>query len=185
MNDITILKEMLSEGAQIPLQQREDKYSAVLKDKQAGTTLQILALPHNSVVIRAEVFKQPNVFKKERGVRRRADFVIVSSVGTEKWIVCIETKRGEKKDREHIEQQLRGAQCFIGYCRCVGQSFWQSESFLDGYQYRFVSVANIKAGKQSTRFYKPGDPSARALHDKPDTFLEILGRQTLYFPELT
>ena len=155
VNDIAILQETLSAGAQVPLQQAEDKFSVTLKDKQAETTVEITDLPDNSIVIRAEAFKPPDVFKGSKGERRRADFVIVSNVATEKWIICIETQAGTGKNIEDVEQQLRGAQCFMGYCKCIGKSFWQSEKFLDDYQYRFVSIAGININKQSTRFYKP------------------------------
>lgn len=185
MNDIAILKKMLSEGAQVRLQQVAGNTSVELKDKQGKTTVEITELPDDSIVIRAEVFKPPTVFKGSKGERRRADFVIVSNVPTEKWIICIETQAGTGKDPEDIEQQLRGAQCFMGYCKCIGKSFWQSENFLDGYQYRFVSISGININKQSTRFYKPRNPFGEKPHDSPDTFLEILARQSLHFDELT
>ena len=185
MNDITILQEMLSTGAQVPLQQTAGACSVTLKDKQANTTVEITDLPHDSIVIRAEDFKPPNVFKGSKGERRRADFVIVSNAGNENWIICIETQAGTGKDAKHVEQQLRGAQCFMGYCKCVGKSFWQSGNFLDDYQYRFISISGININKQSTRFYKPASRTGKKLHDRPETFLEISERQSLYFNELT
>ena len=185
MNDITILQEMLNTGAQVPLQQTEEKCSVTLKDKKANTSVEITDLPHDSIVIRAEAFKPPTVFKGSKGERRRADFVIVSNATTEKWIICIETQAGTGKDPEDIEQQLRGAQCFIGYCKCIGKSFWQSERFLEDYQYRFVSISGININKQSTRFYQPRNESKGISHDSPDAFLEVLARQSLYFDELT
>ena len=185
MNDITILQEMLSPGAQVPLQQTAEQCSVTLRDKQAQTTVEITDLPDDSIVIRAETFKPPNVFKGSKGERRRADFVIVSNTEDENWIICIETQAGTGKDAKHVEQQLRGAQCFIGYCKCIGKSFWQSGNFLDGYQYRFVSISGINISKQSTRFYTPRNQPRKQSHDKPESFLEILERQSLYFNELT
>ncbi len=185
VNDIIILQEMLSTGAQVPLQQTAGKCFVTLRDKQAKTAVEITDLPHNSIVIKAEVFKPPNVFKGSKGERRRADFVIVSHAATEKWIICIETQAGTGKDPEDVEQQLRGAQCFIGYCKCIGKSFWKSAGFLDDYQYRFVSISGININKQSTRFYKPRNQSRQRLHNTPEAFLEFLGYQSLYFNELT
>ena len=185
MNDITILQKMLNVSAQVPLQQSAGNISVKLKDKQAKTSVEITDIPHDSIVIRAEAFKPPTVFKGSKGERRRADFVIVSNAATEKWIICIETQAGTGKDPEDVEQQLKGAQCFIGYCKCIGKSFWQSEKFLDDYQYRFVSIAGININKQSTRFYQPRNVSREISHDSPDAFLEILARQSLYFDELT
>ena len=185
MNDITILQEMLSAGAQVPLQQIRGTCSVTLKDKQAKTTVEITDLPHGSLVIRAEAFKPPTVFKGSKGERRRADFVIVSIAAMEKWIICIETQKATGKDSEQVEQQLRGAECFIGYCKCIGKSFWQSQKFLDGYQYRFVSIVNINIDKQTTRFYRPGNQPKRKLHDSPENFREIEGHQSLHFNQLT
>lgn len=185
VNDITILQEMLSAGAQVPLRQIEGTCSVTLKDKQAKTTVEITDVPQDSIVIKAEAFKPPTVFKGSKGERRRADFVIVSNAAKEKWIICIETQAGTGKDPEDVEQQLRGAQCFIGCCKCIGKSFWKSEKFLDDYQYRFVSIAGININKQSTRFYQPRNQSRETSHDSPDVFLEILARQSLYFDELT
>lgn len=184
MNDIAILQAMLTSGAQLPLKQTTGITSVTLKDKQAKTSVEIADMPSDSIVIRAEVFKPPNILTAQKGQRRRADFVIVSNTETDKWIICIETQKGTGKDRGHVEQQLRGAECFIGYCQCIGKSFWQSAAFLDDYEYRYVSIVNINIDKQSTRAYKPKRQSGKIVHDSPDTFREILGHQTLYFNEL-
>lgn len=183
MNDIEILQKMLTRDAQVSLQRRHGTSTSVkLTDRQSTATVEIEKLPQDSVVIRAEAFKPPNVFKNLKGERRRADFVIVSNEVGEKWVVCIETQAGASKNRAYIASQLKGAQCFIGYCKCIGKVFWESEAFLDGYQYRFVSIANINANKQRTR---PDSNANRKLHDNPDAFKEIFERQNLYFDELT
>ncbi len=185
MNDIAILQTMLTNGAQVPLKQTTGKPSVTLKDKQANTSVDIADIPNESIVIRAELFKPPTIFKPQKGLRKRADFIIVSNSQTGKWIICIETQKGTGKDPDEIEQQLRGAECFIGYCKCVGKSFWQSAKFLDGYQYRYVSIVNINIDKQTTRAYQPKNQANRKTHDSPDTFREILGHKILYFNELT
>ena len=149
------------------------------------TNVEIANLPDESVVFKSDYFKPPNILTAKNGQRRRADFVIVSNSKTEKWVICIETQKGTGKDPEDIEQQLRGAECFIGYCKCIGKSFWQSAKFLDDYQYRYVSIVNINIDKQTTRAYKPKSRTSKKAHDSPGTFREILGHQTLYFDELT
>ncbi len=183
MNDIAILKKMLSEGAQVPLQQAAGKTSVELKDKK--TTVEITELPDDSIVIKPDYFKPPNILKSLKGQLKRADFAIVSNAEKNKWIICIETQKATGKDSEEVEQQLRGAQCLIGYCKCIGKSFWQSKNFLDGYQYRFVSIVNINVDKQTTRFYKPKNQPKKKLHDSPEDFREIQGHQSLHFNQLT
>ena len=185
MNDITILQEMLSTGAQVPLQQTAGTCSATLRDTQANTTVEITDIPHDSIVIKVDYSQPLNILKSVKGQRRRADFAIVSNAAKSKWIICIETQKATGKDPAEVEQQLRGAECLIGYCKCIGKSFWQSKNFLDGYQYRFVSIVNINIDKQTTRPYKPGNQPRKRLHDNPEDFREISGHQSLHFDELT
>ena len=172
MNDIEILKEMLVSDAQVPLQQRQGRPSVERTDTQASTTVEIKGLPHDSIVIRAEDFKDPlTVFKGLKGERRRADFVIVSNKEGGKWIICIETQAGHSKTAAHVEAQLKGAQCFISYCKCIGRSFWEWEEFLDGYEYRFVSMAYTSMHKRSTHPNKP-----RPSGSCPEKVLKLLGK---------
>ena len=184
MNDIEILQEMLSDAVRVPLQQQgENRPSVALTDEQAETTVEVKDLPHESIVIRADAFhpRKP-VFEGSKDERRRADFVIVSNEENEKWIICIETQTSKSKDENRVVAQLKGARCFISYCQCIGKSFWKSSNFLDGYQDRFISIANISIDKLRTRLDSQTDGK---MHDTPDDFLDISGRQSLYFDELT
>ena len=172
MNDIQILQEMLSSDSKVPLQRAHDKSSVELKDEKSGGTATIRGLPQDSIVIRAEDFENPlTIFSGSKGECKRADFVIVSSEDTKKWIVCIETKTRKSKAEAHIKAQLKGAQCFIGYCRCIGRSFWGSNAFLDGYQYRFVSIGHTNVHKRNMQ---PSRPST--WHSSPENFLKVRGK---------
>lgn len=187
MSDIEILQEMLISTAQIPLQQGQGRPSVELTDKQGNTTVEIKGLPHDSIVIRAEDFEDPlTVFKGSKGERKRADFMIVSNEDTKKWIICIETQAGNYKLAAHVEEQLKGAQCFMSYCKCIGRSFWEGEEFLGDYQYRFVSIVDINSNKETkkTRPYSPHIQSKGRLHDTPDAFLKILRSPSLHFRHL-
>lgn len=182
MNDIEILKEMLVSDAQVPLQQVGDMLPFVeLTDTQANTTVEIKGLPRDSIVIRAEVFVDPlTVFEGSKKEDKRADFVIVSNEEQERWIICIETQASDSKTAAQIIAQLRGAQCFMSYCKCIGRSFWELEEFLDGYEYRFISMANINVKKRRTRpFHSRGE-----LHSHPNVFLKILESPRLHFSKL-
>ena len=172
MNDIQILQEMLSHDSKVPLQHTHDKSSVELKDEKSGGTATIIGMPQDSIVIRAEDFENPlTIFDGSKGERKRADFVIVSSEDTKKWIVCIETKTGKSKAEAHIKAQLKGAQCFIGYCRCIGRVFWESSAFLDGYEYRFVSIGHTNVHKRNMQ---PSRPST--WHSSPENFLKVRGK---------
>ena len=184
MNDIQILQEMLNPDVQVVLQPGQDRPSAQLTDSQSGTTVEIKGLPYNSIVIRAEDFENPlTIFNGKKGERKRADFVIVSNDENEKrWIVCIETQESDSKKAWHITQQLKGAYCFINYCKCIGRSFWESEEFLDGYQYRFVSIVdvNFNEGRRRTQ---PFDYVGE-FHSRPDVFKKLPHSPTVHFSKL-
>ena len=184
VNDIQILREMISPEVQVMLQSARGKPFVQLTDLTSGTTVRINGVPHDSIIIRAEDFENPlTVFNGSKGERKRADFVIVSNDGSErKWIICIETQEMDSKLASHVVQQLKGAYCFITYCQCIGKSFWESEEFLDDYDYRFVSIVDLNFNKSRRRtqpFYSVGE-----LHDRPDVFLKISRSPTIYFRKL-
>ena len=186
MNDIEILKEMLVCDVQVALQQKGNRLPSVkLEDKQAKGTVEIKGLPHNSIVIRAEDFKGPlTVFKGSKGERKRADFVIISNEERGKWIICIEIEDSNYKGGAEIVEQLKGALCFVHYCKCIGKEFWVEKGFLDNYEYRFVCMANINVKKRRTRSYSPHIQSRGKLHDTPDAFLKFSESLNLHFSNL-
>ena len=186
MNDIEILKEMLNCGVKVPLKQEEGRLPSVeLKDEQSKGTVEIKGLPYDSIVVRAEDFEEPlKVFEGTKGERRRADFVIVSNGERGKWIICIEIEDSNDKGGSEIIEQLKGALCFVNYCKCIGREFWEWEDFLDDYKYRFVCMANLNLEKRRTRSYSPYIQSKGRLHDIPDAFLKFLGSPNLHFSNL-
>lgn len=184
VNDIQILREMISPDIQVMLQPSKGKSFVQLTDLQSGTTVRINGVPHDSIVIRAEDFENPlTVFNGSKGERKRADFVIVSNDERErKWIICIETQEMDSKLASHVIQQLKGASCFVNYCRCIGKSFWESEEFLDDYQHRFVSIVDLNFNRSRRRtqpFHSQGE-----LHNRPDLFLKISQSPTIHFRNL-
>ena len=184
VNDIQILQEMLNPDTQVTLQSGRGRPSVRLTDLQSGATVEIKGLPHNSIVIRAEDFENPlTVFNGSKGERKRADFVIVSNDERgKKWIICIETQEMDSKLASHVIEQLKGASCFVNYCRCIGKSFWGSEEFLEGYEYRFVSIVELNFNRSRRRthpFHSQGE-----LHNRPDLFLKISQSPTIHFRNL-
>lgn len=175
---------MLNPNLQVMLQPEQGRPSVELMDIQSGATAKIKGLPPNSIIIRAEDFENPlTVFNGSKGERKRADFVIVSNDERgRKWIICIETQEMDSKLASHVVQQLKGAYCFVSYCRCIGKSFWELEEFLDDYQYRFVSITDLNFNRSRRRtqpFHSQGE-----LHNRPDLFLKISRSPTIYFRKL-
>ncbi len=174
---------MLSPDVQVMLHPGPKRPSVKLTDAESGTSVEVKGLPRDSVVIKADLFKGPfPIFNENIGdIRKRADFVIVSNDEHDrKWIVCIETKGGNKP-RGRIVAQLRGASCFISYCRCIGKVFWESEEFLDGYEQRFVSIARLNDTKKQGTYSSNAN---RELHNQPELFLKISRITTLHFSKL-
>lgn len=181
MNDVEILKEMLIPDVQILPQ--EDS-SVELTDVKSKATLRLKGLPKNSVIIKADDFEENlSIFKELKMQRKRANFVIISNKDTKKWMIYIETQLRNWKKGIHVEAQLKGAQCFMSYCQCIGRSFWKSEEFLEDYEHRFISVINLNLNKKGTRpdFILP---SKCKLHNRPDAFLTISGISSLHFRRL-
>lgn len=89
---------------------------------------------------------------QELGIEARSfDTTINENIDQGKFIICIEMKVGQRKDKKEIVKQLKGAQCFVAYVQKIGQVFWNKKDFLSDYQYRFVSIKNISMNKRSTR----------------------------------
>nr|VFK58448.1 MAG: hypothetical protein BECKTUN1418F_GA0071002_11447 [Candidatus Kentron sp. TUN]VFK60312.1 MAG: hypothetical protein BECKTUN1418D_GA0071000_11207 [Candidatus Kentron sp. TUN]VFK67334.1 MAG: hypothetical protein BECKTUN1418E_GA0071001_11427 [Candidatus Kentron sp. TUN] len=87
--------------------------------------------------------------------------------------------KATKGKEEEIIQQLKGARCFMGYCREVGKSFWQSAKFLKDYQERFVSISYIGISKGGSRFQeKKGD------YSEPERMWKIHNPHHLTFNQL-
>ena len=176
MSDIAILKEMIQESAKVPLV--EDSYGkkkvTLREPPPADYSVTIHGMPNDDqvIIIKADAFPAPKtVFIGSKGECKRADFVIIAD-GKKKVILCIEMKAGKGESETDIIAQLKGAKCFVAYCREIGQLFWNKPNFLKDYEYRFVSIKNIKINKTSTRF----DPTPHFFSD-----IQILKRIGSYF----
>jgi hypothetical protein len=179
MTDIEILKEMLDQSMIVCLQEKQEgthiRYSVILKETQYNYSVSIEGMPNPDevIIIDAEKFKViPHVFKGNKGQGKRADFVIVANTKTEKIILCIELKK-TKKPPDFIIKQLKGAKCFMIYCQALVKNFWEKHDFLDGYEYRFVTIGHINTNKTTTRMNnrKGDNASTSEIHDSPEKML--------------
>jgi len=154
MSDIAILKQMIKDTATVPLFSKQSENKVILSEPPpANYFITIDGMPdeENVIVIKADAFKSPDtIFRGEHGERKRADFVIIADTGKKKVILCIELKASKGGSTHEIFQQLEGAKCFAEYCREIGKAFWNQPKFLDGYDYRFVSIKNISIKKKGS-----------------------------------
>lgn len=183
MSDLKILKEMINETATVPLENRNNKHQVTLTEPPpANYSITIYGMPDDDevIVIKADIFNSPKtVFKGNFGECKRADFVIIADTEKKKVILCIEMKGGKGGSEKEIIQQLKGAQCFVAYCREIGQLFRNKQDFLSGYMYRFLSITEISTAKQPTRTAKK-----IGNHDRPDRMLKISSPPYLKFNDL-
>lgn len=176
MSDFEILRNLIREEAQALVEYEYNKKTIVLQEpgdgRQPAYSLKIRNSPDEIIAFKADAFPPPNrLFKNNKGECKRADFVLVANGDKANWIVYIEMKSGSAgSGRSEIEQQLRGAQCVVSYCRAIGREFWQEPRFLEktNYQQRFISIKNIGINKKETR-----DPPISGSNDSPERMLKI------------
>lgn len=179
MDDIEIFNQMVKDSAKVALENQNGKNQVRLAEPQNTSSVTVSGLPDNAIVLKADAFKSPDsVFNGTRGECKRADFVVVAADGGKKVIICIEMKARQDSEKEII-QQLRGARCFVAYCREIGQWFWEQPNFLKGYPYRFVCINHISIAKRKTRIDRP-----TGVHDRPDRMLKISSPHRLEFNHL-
>lgn len=181
MSDINVLHELVKDTAKVSLEDHYSKKKVILVEQQSPSpsSITIYNVPENSIIIKADNFAAPvNVFNNMRGECKRADFIIVVDDERDKVILYIEMKAGKGNNPEMI-QQLKGAQCFVAYCREIGKSFWEQTDFLEGYAQRFISIVHTSIAKRPTR-----ERSTDQTHDQPERMLKINGRAGLQFQKL-
>jgi len=172
MTDIEILRQMIKDASKMPLVDNYSRNKVTLAEpQQANTSVTIFGVPDDAVVIKADAFRSPDtVFNGSKGECKRADFIIVADTGSKKVILCIEMKKKKGQENEIIGQ-LKGAKCFMAYCREIGRSFWDERNFLDGYAYRFISIGHISIPKREMRVTQQ-----TGVHNRQIECLKLTGR---------
>ena len=180
MPDIDILNQMIKDSAKEPLFAYHGRMQVRLAEPQHPLSfVNIYGVPENTIVIKVDTFSSPDaVFAGSRDECKRADYVIVSEVGGNEVIIYIEMK-ATKGSAQEIIQQLKGAHCFITYCREIGRAFWNEQHFLKGYRHRFVSIGHTSIPKQKTRITRDS-----GTHDRADKMLKIDSPHHLQFNQL-
>lgn len=180
VDDLEILKQMISSRALIELTEEYQKKIAILLEPQEPDSIVTLRnMPEDAFIIKVDQFSAPNnVFKGSHGECKRADYVIISP--GKKRIIYIEVKR-TKDDWDSIVKQLMGAECFVKFCREIGKTFWSENSFLEGYESRFVSIGHTGRSipKQKTRIEK-----SAPVHNTPSQALKIDWPHHIQFNQL-
>jgi hypothetical protein len=162
---------------------KRDSYLLKLTETQDNYSFVVNGMPKldEVIVIKLdEFFDVRRIFTGSKGECKRADFIIIANTTSEKVILCLEMKKS-RDDNSSIIKQLKGAKCFVSYCREIGRLFWNQPDFLQDYQYRFVSIKNISISKTTTssrQFYQKSE-----IHDQPEKMLKISAKAK-HFQEL-
>ncbi len=187
VSDMDVLRELVRDDAVLTLTVKPyGKQEIVLKETGSNKPYQvkICDIPDDAFVFKADKFPDTRkFFNGNKGECKRADFIIVVRTSGINWIIYIEIKSGSGQKKE-IEQQLRGAECVIAYCRAVGRGFWERPDFLnkDEYHQRFISIKKVGAQKRPTRT----PPDMNRVHDRPEKMLTISApsRKGIRFKEI-
>ena len=172
MSDLDILRDLIKDNALATIENRHGKKVAILKETRAQPeyAIEVRNVPNDIIAIDINNFPRTDgIFQNSKGECKRADFIILAYTAEVKWIIYLEMKSGKGRSNVEIVQQLRGAECFVAYCRALGRLFWKQPNFLEekGYQQRFISIKNISVNKKPTRLSKS------VTHDSPENMLKI------------
>ena len=120
---------------------------------------------NDTEILKEMIVSDAQVPLQQEGLRRPSVQLTDAQSGT------VEIHDSDHKGRSEIIEQLKGALCFVNYCKCIGKEFWLEKEFLDGYEYQFVYMAYASIDKRSTH---PNTP--RPLGLRPENYLKISGK---------
>ena len=181
-SDIDLLHKMISDSSICNVQSQGRRQTLKLVEtgvrQNTEYSVEIRNLPYDCIAIKSDHFKpSSDFFTREKGQRKRADYVVVAKYSGKNWIIFIELKKG-KGDRSAIVQQLKGSQCLMEYCRALGREFWNQKSFLnyEKYHKRFVSIRCVSIAKSRTGQRR----QKNQLHDSPENMLKLIGNSLVF-----
>jgi len=181
VSDIDILNDMIKDTAKISPEDNYGKLKVTLTEpQQLDSSTTIFGFPNDAITIKVDTFESPDtIFNCLNGECKRSDFVIIADTDEKKVILHIEIKAKTGKKNNDIIKQLKGADCFVAYCRKIGKEFWNKQDFLDGYNTRFISIGHTSIQKKKTRIIRH-----LGVHDSPENMLKIASPHYLAFNHL-
>ena len=182
MSDIDKLKELIHPKAILhPAYEEYSQSVFELKEIQEdNSVIWIAGVPENSIIINLDTFFQApkQIFNDSKHEASRCDYIIVTDDNEDKRIVFIEMKSGNDKDFHHMQNQLKGAQCFMGYCQAILDVFWNYKFRLNKYKKHFVICT--RTSEHYTQKYDNNAPANTDI-DNP---LKLEGSNTYQFNRL-
>jgi hypothetical protein len=164
-----VLHDLLMENLFGVISIKDGRRFARLKETGVDAKLKqvdIYDVPEGSLLINLDAYEQPkSLFKGQKGERQRCDYVLVTRIDDQPFLVFIEMKSAALKDSD-ISRQFKGSECVLDYCDVTLDRFHGQNGFLRQFNKRFVVFYRPRLAKQRTRLGKPprgNDSPERAL----------------------
>ncbi len=169
MIDTTALLALLVDGLFGIISEKDGRRFARLQESGMEASLKrvdICDVPDGTLILNLDKYEQPkSLFKGKQGERQRCDYVLITALENQPFLIFIELKSKTLKNSE-IERQFKGAECVMDYCDAALDRFHGQNGLLRQCQKRFVVFYRPHLAKQRTRPVIPSqknDSPQRAL----------------------
>ena len=182
MPDIQKMQELIHPQAIVTMTpDRYGKYEVeLIEPKEPDSKIIIAGIPDNTLVYNLDdFFPAPDqIFARNKSECCRADYILISAVGSDRKMVFIELK-SENDDNAHIKNQLRGAECFSAYCAKILKIFWNYTMAWKQYNKHYVCFKYTNSVARSTR-----NDSKAPANTTIDKMLTLEGSHTFQYNQL-
>ena len=168
--DIQVLRDLLVDKlTNTPVQTKHGRGCITLKESGADAKLKKVDLydvSEDSLVIKLDRADPPkSLFKSDKGVRRRCDYVVITRMSDVYFMIFIEMK-SKRQPRKEIEEKFLGSECIVDYCDATLRRFFSEDAYFRKVKRRFVLFYKPPLAKRRTR------PSKASLRN--DTVARVL-----------
>lgn len=154
---------------------------ANLEERECNHKVKITNVPTGSIIIKTDKFPEIKEFlSNNNGIRKRADYAIISEINTRKVILVIELKcTSNSATMDEVVDQLKGSTCILNYIEKIGEYFFKKNRMLNGFEKRFAVIRKSFPQKKGTGFKKE-----EKRNTTPDNPTLITGMTNIPFKSL-
>jgi hypothetical protein len=148
-----------------------DRQYFVLEENDPAAKLkrvEIRDVPEGSLLLKMQEYPAlSGVFKSTKGECKRCDYIILTPCENDLYILYIEMK-SLYPNKQDVILQLKGADCFMTYCRALAECFHSSEISSCSSKKRFILFYSNNSNKTSIV------PRAMsAVHSSPENMMRF------------
>lgn len=154
------------------------KLTDTLPGEKSSYSVYLTNVPQNSIAVKTDMFDLRSIDKEDKnrtflsdniqGLRKRADFMIVSEEHGSRKILILELTAGRSKGREMIIHQLKGTRSLLDYCNSLVEQFLPLERLLKETLVRYAAISPRVQGQKAKIGY-----SRNNRNKTPETYLPI------------